>query len=334
MSVLDKLRVYANNHLNVLLIGPHGIGKSTMVMQVAEELGCKLKYYSASTLDPWADLVGIPKPEEETESLKYYRPQDLEEAEFVFFDELNRAHPRVLNAVLEIIQFKRINGKPLKNLKMVWAAINPPGEDYNVEELDPALMDRFHTYINLKASFNMAYMKTKMSEDVAKVLRAWWLEDMDNNQRRLITPRRLEYMGFLIDRDIDWKESLPLSTTTVVPDGDLRRRLKQLKYGEAAGLAVTKENILNNVEEFKKRVLEDPSECIKVQEVVSKFAPRDIFVARDLLEALPKDLVHKIGRGKFAKIRREIFNLFEENKVDTKKYPKISDAYKFMEYTE
>jgi MoxR-like ATPase len=334
VSVLDKLQIYAENNLNVLLIGPHGIGKTTMVMQIADTLGVKLKYYSASTLDPWADLVGIPKPVEETESLKYYRPQDLEEAEFVFFDELNRAHPRVLNAVLEIIQFKRINGKPLKNLRMVWAAINPPGEDYDVEDLDPALMDRFHTYLNLKAEFNMEYMQSKMSEDTAKVLRAWWREDMDDKQRRLITPRRLEYIGMLIDKDIDWKEALPVSTTTVLPDGHLRRRLKALKFGESGVMDITKENILNNPDVFKERVAQDPSEAIAIREVVMKFAPRDIFVTRDLLESLPKDLVLSVGRGKFAKIRREIYNLFKENKVNINHYPKISQAYKLDEYVE
>ncbi len=315
-----------------MLIGTHGIGKTVMVEQIAKELSLNMCYYSASTLDPWADLVGIPKPVEETESLKYYRPQDLEDAEFLFFDELNRAHPRVLNAVLEIVQKKRINGKPLKNLRMVWAAINPAGEDYDVEELDPALMDRFHMQLTLKAEFNMDYMKTKMSEETAMVLRAWWREDMDDKQRKLITPRRLEYMGLLIDKDIDWKEALPASTSTILPDGHLRKRLKVMKCGEEAGLEFTKENIINNVEVFRKRVLEDPAEAIEIQETIIRFSPRDLFVIRDLLEALPKDLVHKIGHGKFAKIRRELFNLFSESNVDTEKYPKISSSYNFVEY--
>ena len=86
------------------------------------------------------------------------------------FDELNRAHLRVLNAVLEIIQFKSINGELLPNLKMVWAAINPPESDYQVEDLDPALVGRFHMYVKIKAFLDMDFLKTRMTEDIAKAL--------------------------------------------------------------------------------------------------------------------------------------------------------------------
>jgi len=142
MSTLeDKLLTYAKNNLNVLIIGTHGIGKSLIVKSIAEKLKIKFKYFSTSTLDAFADLVGIPTPDKETNSLKFYRPKDLEDAEFIFFDELSRGHPRVLNAILEIIQFKTVNGYKLPNLKIVWAAMNPSGEDYQTEELDPALTD-------------------------------------------------------------------------------------------------------------------------------------------------------------------------------------------------
>ena len=40
-------------------------------------------------------------------------------------DEFSRAHKKVRNAVMELIQFKSINGRKFKNLKIVWAAINP-----------------------------------------------------------------------------------------------------------------------------------------------------------------------------------------------------------------
>jgi len=52
----------------------------------------------------------------------------------LFFDELNRAHPKVLNAVFELVQFRSINGDKLPRLQCVIAAINPPGAGYHVQE--------------------------------------------------------------------------------------------------------------------------------------------------------------------------------------------------------
>ena len=34
------------------------------------------KYFSTPTLDAFADLVGIPSPDKETNSLKFYRPKE------------------------------------------------------------------------------------------------------------------------------------------------------------------------------------------------------------------------------------------------------------------
>jgi hypothetical protein len=329
MSIIEKLKIYAEKNLNVLLIGTHGVGKTACVEQVAKDLQIKIKYYSASTLDPWADLVGVPVPCHENESLKFYRPKDLEDAEFVFFDELNRAHPRVLNAVLEMIQFKRINGKPLKNLKMVWAAINPPGGEYNVEDLDPALVDRFHVYINMEPEFNMEYMKTKMQEETAIVLRGWWREDMNIEQRKLVTPRRLEYIGFLIDQEVDWEDALPQGA---LPNGDLRKRVRNMRLG-VDELEINKENILANPNYFAERIKQDIAESIRIQEVMLYFSADSMFAARDLLESLPKDLVHNIGFKKFALIKRNLFNLFVSSGEDFKtKYPKIYDAFEFAQY--
>ena len=62
----QMMRLWMENKLNVLLIGRHGVGKSQMTqafwyneMGLTEGETCK--YLSASTLDPWVDLVGIPK---------------------------------------------------------------------------------------------------------------------------------------------------------------------------------------------------------------------------------------------------------------------------------
>ncbi|MDO9543283.1 MAG: MoxR family ATPase [Kiritimatiellia bacterium] len=146
----DILVKAAKAGLNVLLEGPHGTGKTAVITEVAHELGFRLKYYSSSTLDPFVDLVGLPVPRTDAQgkpTVIYHRPTDINEAELVFFDEFNRAQPKVLNSILEMIQFRSINGEKLPNLKTVFAACNPAADAYDVVDLDPALLDRFHIHM-------------------------------------------------------------------------------------------------------------------------------------------------------------------------------------------
>jgi len=212
------IKICMSKSLNVLLTGPHGVGKSMMVRDEAEYQNLSMKYYSSSTLDPWCDFVGIPIPVDvqtvkgiPAKQLDFIRPVDIEDAEIVFFDELNRGHPKVMNAVLEIIQFHTINGKPLPRLKMVWSAINPPDDIYDVNELDPVLADRFQVHLPVPAepSINYYTKKAGIPQHVAKALVTWWRRDLDDNLRQAISPRRLEYMGQNYSQGIELRYSLP-----------------------------------------------------------------------------------------------------------------------------
>jgi hypothetical protein len=204
-----------------------------MVREETARLHLILKYYSASTLDPWTDLVGVPVPEKVGNTganscgwlLRFVRPEDLLLAEIVFFDELNRSHPKVQNAVLEMIQFRTINGVPLPKLKMVWAAINPPNDIYQVSELDPALLDRFQVHLCVPAEPSVAYYcdKAGMPPKVAQALVNWWRFDLDDDLRRAISPRRLEYLGRNFVNGIELRHSLPSFIKAPLPN--LTRRL-------------------------------------------------------------------------------------------------------------
>lgn len=333
MGLKSKLLKYAEHSLNVMLIGSHGIGKTTVVKNVAEQLGVKFKYYSSSTLDPFAELIGIPVPDKDKGTIEFYRPKDLEDAEFIFFDELNRAHPRVLNAVLEIIQFKSINGIPLKNLKMVWAAINPPGGDYQVEDLDPALQDRFHCYIKMHANMNVEVLKESMDEDLARCLKMWWDEDLGDEQREILTPRRMEYVGVMIQLGMGYRDAIPQGRSTSFPLPDLDRRLKIMREGEQEDFIINKENILQKKDILIERIASDKKCSIKIGQIMKKFNENELFECRDLLETLPTELVMRVGQRKFAMKQRQVCNLFDINGIDIKEYPKIAKAFNFVEKT-
>ena len=56
-----RLQQYLTLRYNVLFRGRHGIGKTAIIKDVFESAGIKWKYWSAATMDPWVDFIGVPK---------------------------------------------------------------------------------------------------------------------------------------------------------------------------------------------------------------------------------------------------------------------------------
>jgi len=138
---------------SVMLHAKHGVGKSSVVRQVAEEL-------AEETNEPYGfwdvrlsqcevgDIKGLPDADREAKVIRFLKqewwPRDKDSKGILFFDEINRASKDVLQAVFEICLDRRLDGEELPEGWRVVAAVNSD-DDYDVQELDPALHDRwFH----------------------------------------------------------------------------------------------------------------------------------------------------------------------------------------------
>lgn len=195
---ISQLKGWLQKKFNVMLVGPKGNGKSTMARKAALELyGEKgVKYFSASTIDPWCDLIGIPMVADGT--ITYAIPDfGSPDLKCLIFDELNRAQPKVINALLELILDKSINGRKFHNLECVVACINPPAsedeaedESYMVGQLDPAHIDRFHFIVKIPDAPSEMYFGERYGhKGIAAV--NWW-KRLDSKMQKMISPRRLE----------------------------------------------------------------------------------------------------------------------------------------------
>jgi len=221
------LDFWINHNLNVMLVGSHGIGKTMLVKGAFEKNNLNYRYFSAPTMDPWVDFIGVPKEQtdEKGQFLDLVRPKEFrdDQVEALFFDEYNRAPKKVQNAVMELIQFKSINGRKFPNLRFIWAAINDATDnDYNVEELDPAQMDRFHIIIKLPNKPSLAYFNNKFGRN-GNIACVWW-DKLPNNLKHFISPRRLDYVLEMYDRGGDITQLLPSDSGSNV-------LLQQLKEG-------------------------------------------------------------------------------------------------------
>jgi len=139
LNVASKLPV----ETSVLLRGNHGIGKSQVVRQVAKGFGLEVIDRRLSQMSE-GDMVGLPSTDGE---VTRFNPPDwyknaCKKPVALFLDELNRATPEVMQAAFQVVLDRELNGWKLHPQTRVYAAINASAA-YSVNEMDPALLDRF-----------------------------------------------------------------------------------------------------------------------------------------------------------------------------------------------
>lgn len=233
------LQFWIDNSLNVLLRGKAGVGKTASILDAFKKNNIEYIYLSASTIDPWVDLIGVPKEAESPDGSKYLdfvRPKLLadDKVQAIFLDEFNRSPKKVRNAVMELIQFKSINGKKFNNLKMVWAAINPEDDEdqkYDVEPLDPAQLDRFHVIYDVPYTPYAPYFRKKYGEENADVAITWWKE-LSANDKNSVSPRRLDYAIDVYTKGGEIKHVLPKNVNInkllfELQSGSISKKLKE-----------------------------------------------------------------------------------------------------------
>lgn len=212
----QNLDFWIKNGYNVLFKGKHGVGKTSIILEAFKKHNLSWQYFSAATMDPWVDFVGVPKERTTNDGKSYLdlvRPKHFQDdsVEAIFMDEFNRASKKVRNAVMELIQFKSINGKRFNNLKIIWAAVNPDDdedEEYDVEKLDAAQLDRFQVHVDVPYAPVAAYFRSKYGESVSHTAIGWW-KALSKDEKSLVSPRRLDYAIDVYLKNGDIRNVLP-----------------------------------------------------------------------------------------------------------------------------
>ena len=133
----------------VLLRGRHGIGKSTVVYQYAEQQKMEVVERRASQMTE-GDLVGLPSIE--ADSTRFNPPDWFKAAcdrpVVLFLDEVDRATLEVRQGIFELTDSRKLNGHKLHDDTLIFAAVNggEHGAQYQVGEMDPAERDRWTVF--------------------------------------------------------------------------------------------------------------------------------------------------------------------------------------------
>ena len=336
MALIPKknLDFWIENNLNVLLTGHAGCGKTATILEAFQKHNLKYQYYSCSTLDPYVDFIGVPREVEDPKTgmkvLDLVRPKQwaCDEIEALFLDEYNRSKTAVRNAVMELIQFKSINGKKFNKLKIVWAAINPEESSddsnvsYDVEPLDPAQKDRFHIHYDVPYQPDMEYFSKKYGSAKAKLAIEWW-RSLDKNTKMIVSPRRLDYAVEVHGLDGDISFVVPKLAN---PDA-LKRKLGSISVVEKIDMFLT--NVFTDTDAIKEFFQSETNYHYGIDHILENSKSW-----QKLLPCLPEEKFNAlfVAKTNDKVVRHVIFNPLTFNKFfdSTAKLSKDSSLKKFV----
>lgn len=146
-ELLQILETTPSNQ-NIMLMGKHGIGKSQILSEYFTAKGCKVVPLFLGQMSDPGDLIGLLHKNDSTGHTEfmppYWFPTD-DTPVVLFLDELNRARPEVLQTIMDLALNRTLAGKSLPSGSRIISAINN-GEEYQLTDLDPALVSRFNIY--------------------------------------------------------------------------------------------------------------------------------------------------------------------------------------------
>jgi MoxR-like ATPase len=147
---LDRL-IRHDIRLSTMIWGPPGIGKSSIVAQIAEMHGLDFIDVRLSQLAP-TDLRGLPVPDNGIS--RWYPPEFLprDGAGILFLDELNMAPPAMQGVAQQLILDRRVGSYVVPAGWFIWAAGNRKEDRAAVFDMPAPLANRF-LHLEVEANF-------------------------------------------------------------------------------------------------------------------------------------------------------------------------------------
>lgn len=151
-QALNLAKFFIKSGHNIFIFGKHGVGKSAIAIQAAKECNLKVHYVNLSVLER-PDLAGYPDMNSPGDMIHFKSPHFLPKLlagaqpdSVILFDEIDKVQPEVTAPLLEILQFKKINGVPINAAACILTG-NLVSEGAYSNQISTALLDRGAKYI-------------------------------------------------------------------------------------------------------------------------------------------------------------------------------------------
>lgn len=304
-----------------LIIGESGIGKTSLIRCIAEDMNAELVNIDANLLKE-GEIGGLPvvkdgitvyAPHQKLMEIKRITEEENKPV-ILFIDELNRCEHAVAQELMNLVLNREINGFKLNKKVMVAAAMNPSNTNdgfnnssYEVTDLDPAQEDRF-VWLRLDSDiqewFKWAMGDGKIHEHIIEFLTEFpeYLHMPDSRDTVKPTPRSWERVSKAYDIYIKNKEKYSFETVINTVKGntgsavaaDFETFIKNLKNPIIKPEELFEEDILSY--ELKKRIeSENHSRLFIMAKNALRYleknnTERNITLFSEVLDIYPRDL--------------------------------------------
>lgn len=290
MNIQDfqkTLLTLLKNDIVPFVWGYQGIGKTQTVAQVAKKNNLGFVHLHLATQEV-GDLVGLLSINPVTGTVSHARPEwfPTEGEGIIFLDELNRAHPDVIQAMFSFITSKTIHTHVLPKGWKIIAAGNYNNDQFNVTDTsDAAWMSRFaHIQLEPTVTEFISYAETRGCETVAAFIQ-------DHSAMLEAKPKEKEVLSVTPDRR-SWIEMIgPLEEEEM--EDSIRFEVYSGIVGTAAAAAFFAFNKTANRSIKLRDIMRDYGK-VRVRVLEANKAKDTRF---DLLSAPIDELTHKLGEN-------------------------------------
>src|SRR3990167_9519825 len=200
-----KKSLIKNPHRSIFIYGAVGIGKSSVVKQVAAELKFEFRDVRLSLLDA-TDLRGLPAIDKEKKETIWTRPvflppENYDKDVLIFLDEFNTSSKSLQNSALQLTLYRAIGEYKLPDKVRIVCAGNRIQDGAFVTRLSSALNNRFIN-INFDADFD-CWKVWGYANNINPMIIGFhnYREDIDNTS--FATPRSWQYVSELMELGLD-----------------------------------------------------------------------------------------------------------------------------------
>jgi hypothetical protein len=206
---LDKL---IESQIPVFVWGSPGIGKSSIIKQIAVDKGLEFVDLRLSLLDP-TDLKGIPFFDKDNNEAVWaspnFLPKNPDSKGILFLDEINTAPPSVQASAYQLVLDRKVGDYELPKGWSIVAAGNHESDRGVVYRMPPPLANRF-VHLSMEVSFEdwkgWAYENGIDSSIIAFLNydnEKLFDFDPSKNQKSFPTPRSWEYVHKVLDSGVE-----------------------------------------------------------------------------------------------------------------------------------